>query len=332
MFSLFSFKVVGQLLPGPSAYLLFEDKSSGIKFEYLYPEMIQNQKLTSWQNKAYAKLGVQSVVALKETTSAKDTVGIRKYNTDGFMIERDTLTCNENHYKSKGTWLYEYSLKEKKVTEVFQETTLQPEFHLHGKSEGLFYYNDKKLLIRFIGYANSKDTSSAYFEYYSNGVMKGYKRYHSRLRSSKDLNREEEHQYNYEFDKKGRVTNHMGTELVYDDPNHCVRFLNGENCYQIYYITKKRHIFQSYCCPQSKEGDKEYSHSKITTIFDNRSRIVSVTEAWPYRERPCEEDGTDYRVTRYKYNASGLLSEVSTDGIEERILFHYFDKNKREIR
>src|SRR6187431_124668 len=168
---LMSHKIAAQCNPGPNSYLVFEDKTSLNKFEYLYPQMIQSQKYTGWQNTAYAKFGIQSVVTLKETDEAKDTVGLRKFNTEGFMTARDTFTWNNQHYKSWGTWLYEYSGNEKRVRQVFQSTTMEPEFYQSEKNESFHYYNDKSLLVKFIGYAG-KDTSSAYFEYYPNRIMK----------------------------------------------------------------------------------------------------------------------------------------------------------------
>lgn len=183
----------GQLSLSADAYKLFTDKSETLKIGYLnYPHMAQ--KLTDWQNKSYAKLGIEWVLILKEKNGTKDTIAIQYYNVNGHIMERDTFTWDDRLEKHRSKKRYVYSLTGKKVRTIYTRMTLKPDSIV-----GALYYDDRGMIIKSELYS-LQDTSTNYFEIDSNGIHKGAQEY----RTGEGLTSESG--YNYEFDKKGRVT------------------------------------------------------------------------------------------------------------------------------
>lgn len=337
--------IYAQLSLSNDAYKLFTEKSSTLKLGYLgYSGSLGSslfvEKLNDKQNLAYAKLGIRRVIVVRELKGVKDTLAIRKYNSEGFLSERDTFNLNSVHKNKKylSKTYYDYFLKDNIVKMKSQDIVIKADtsYEWQESINVIFYYDMKNRLIRRKSWS-SKDTLDIGFESDSNGIITATKRYSL-------YNTSTGHEpFGYILDEKGRLTDFFRyynynpqipgrdssiTQLVYDDKKHSITIYPEKACHDTYYIRKRRQVFIDYFCP-SFTG-KSNSETVYITILDRRLRVKSMRIKAQFDKSLNIKNNPFYKLDKYRYNSKGLLSTITTSSKDkswdQKIFFYYFTK------
>lgn len=269
------------LSPSAYAYKVFKHRRSGFKLEYLIPSTYLVEGFTDHQNLIYSNLGIQGVVTVMEFNENRDTVAIRKYDSEGFLVQRDTFGRDGLNNKFNGRWLYEYDLKEKKIKELWLSMDLKS----NSPYQTLVYdhyFDNNNMLTKTEHFVNSDslDVQTTYVKADTNDLRQSHKMY------NKDQKLRISCQYSYEFDKKGRLTG-ISYGCLTGNLNKYGNYYDGES---IKHTAKDR--------SEDNRGGKKL---KEPTVADFRSDGHAWKLAYDKKKNSVKIYVTDYNGTRLTF-------------------------------